>query len=135
MLTIEPQMDIGDAHQTFGRLIPKLAETYPAISNAVLQLSAESLAVDASKLEMPTSDSVLWQLSTIKQTEGVAYLIPMLSWILRKTQNFVESIPGTWDSFFGNGETSLLGGNFDTTEYRVGWLASVSLMSRLGTYP
>lgn len=125
-------MDIGNHHRTFGQLIPSLAQTYPAISNAILKLAAESSRVDASHITISAASLVLWELNTVKQTEGVAYLLPMLSWILQKTQNYVESIPDTWESFFSDGEISLLGGSFDSAEYRTAWLASVGLMSRLG---
>lgn len=127
-------MDIGDRHQTYGRLVPKLAQSHPAISEALLHLAAASCVSDSSRVESSTGHLVFLQLNHVKQVEGVAYLIPMMSWILRKVENFIEDVPDGWDSFFSQGRISLLSSKFETPEYRIGWLASVGFMSRMGTF-
>lgn len=129
-------MDIGDCHQTFGLLVPKLAQDHPTILDALLQLSALSLGSQvASRPDLPSMrGSVIWQLNTIKQTEGLPYMLPMICWVLNKTQNFVESVPETWEPFFSDDRTSLVGSSFESTELRVGWLATAGLMSRLGMF-
>lgn len=127
-------MDIGDRHQTFGKLFLESPRDHPAISGPLMQLSAASLGVNASQFKIPASTQVLWQLDGVQQTEGITYLLPMIGLILKKAQSFMEDITGGWNSFFSKDQVSLLGSTFEITQHRVAWLASAGLMSRLGTY-